>query len=170
MAGRTRHVDAEDFAQKDAQVLAVALRVAAGAAITQAYIKKAVRAEEELAAIVVGERLANLHDLLLAGSIRRAATRIGRNEAGDDRAAGGRGSIIDVEGARGRVIRREREAEEPLLIPGREHLIPDIEKYRCLRDIGPVVEGHNAPRLFQDEDPSDAVRREEHSCHSSERQ
>ena len=50
-------VEAEDLAQDRRQLLSVALRVAAGAAVAQPEVEVAVRAEGELAAVVIGERL-----------------------------------------------------------------------------------------------------------------
>ena len=49
-------VDAQDLAEELIEVLGVVVRIAAGAAVAGADVEKAVRAELELAAVVVGER------------------------------------------------------------------------------------------------------------------
>src|SRR5690606_1341564 len=72
--GRAADVDPEHLAEQRAGPLRVAIRVAAGAAVTEADVEIAVRPEFEMTAVVVRERLRQAeHVLPRAGRERRAA-------------------------------------------------------------------------------------------------
>ena len=114
-------VEAQELAEPRPHVLRAALRVERAAAVAEAEVEQAVRAERELAAVVV---LVGLVDgQQLAHSLGAA---LGRPVFGDARVAV-QVRVVDVEP---RVVREpgvKREREQPLLAAG-GHLGRDVQQ------------------------------------------
>src|SRR5690606_30923401 len=62
-------VDAQDCAEQRRRVLAVAVRIAGAAAVTQPDIEETVRPEHDVAAVVIGARLRERQHHFLGGEI-----------------------------------------------------------------------------------------------------
>ena len=101
--------------------MSVALRIAAGAAITEPDVEHAVRSEHESATVVVRVRLPRLRESRGAPSPLSAPMRVGRDEplrnARPHLAA--LGVVVDVEEPVVAKLRRERETEQAELASGR---------------------------------------------------
>ena len=70
---RAGHVDAQHLAEECVDVLAVAHRIAAGATIADAEVQLAVRAEDDVTAIVIAEWLVDLQDHMLGCRVSMVA-------------------------------------------------------------------------------------------------
>ena len=112
------------FPRSVAEVLAVPLRVAAGAAVAEADEQVAVVVEEEQAAVVVGVRLVDFEQRP-GGALVGLAVLLGL--VLDHPRVAVRVRVVDVEEARSRVVRCEGDREEPLLAAGGD-LVGDVEQ------------------------------------------
>jgi hypothetical protein len=108
------HVYPQDRAEEIGQILAPVVRVAPSAAITESQVEKAVRAERDLASVVIGERLSCRQNHQLGQRISNI--RIGRRRL-KTRECGITGRISEVhdEAATRRIVWIEGHAEQPLL-------------------------------------------------------
>ncbi len=156
---RHAHVDAQDLSEQRERTLRLIARIATGAAVAHEDVQVAVRAEGDLAAVVIGEGLA---DEALLGLLERDAVGtvgvavdvghgrpeqieargllryqgIGRRatETRDDGGARGIGADrftgeVHVEAARPRVVGRERESEQAALT-ATDRLLAQVEEGR----------------------------------------
>ncbi len=109
----TVDVQPENRSEQGRAILAVPLGVAAGTTISQPNVQVSIGAEGQHAAVVVGERLRDAQDQLLAAAISHV--RIGRDrEAGHPSVAALVGVVDDEDAVLG-VLRVECEPEETLL-------------------------------------------------------
>ena len=153
---RIRHVDidAQHLAKPFRRRLRAILRIVSRAAVAEADVEKAVGAKRQVAAVVIGEGLRDER-----GSARAAPTQIEtRARIGDQRVArsheprddgvAGRVGEVHEEAAAGRVIGRERQAEQTPLAPERDRALEIEEGSRQDR---PVLNDADASRLLDDE-------------------
>ena len=99
------------------RVLAVLQRVAATAAVAQPDVQVAVRAEGQLPAVVVGERVGQREQDALAGRVGRL--QVGRGgQLGDDRRAVAGSAVVDEEAPVGGEVGVEGQAQQPALAAG----------------------------------------------------
>ena len=110
-------VDPQDGAEQRAEILGVAIRIVAGAAVAERDIEFAVGPEGEGAAVVVPERLRHHEQFLLRRRVD-AAPVAGRPQPGDDRGA----RVVPLRGVIDEALagvgepRMEGQAEQPLLV------------------------------------------------------
>src|SRR5262249_50326986 len=134
------------------RILRAMIRVVARSTVAEADVEKAVGPEDEIAAVVIGERLPDERQ-------PRAPAKIeARRGIGDERIArrspeprddGVARAIREVdEHAPARRVRREREAEQSLLA-ARHDRAAQIEEVAVEHDA--VADGADAPGLFDDE-------------------
>ena len=149
-------LDAQDLAQRRAQVLRVAARavlVVAATAVAGADVEEAVGAEGELAAVVVALRIVVDEDGAGAGGVGEV---VALAMELDEVLLGVLAGVVDVEQPGARVVRREREAEQPLLATGRDP-VADVEEGR--RELASGADDVDPPALADDEDPPPVGRR-----------
>src|ERR1043165_1064508 len=147
---RAVDVDARELAEKLAEVLAVIVRIAAGAAVADADVEVAVGPELQLAAVVIGELgVRDGEDDGAAGDV--GAVGIGGEDgvARDGDVAVRRG-VVDEEETVRRVVRMEGEAEEPALVAAGNEAA-DVEEGRG-QDARAVPDDDGAA-LLDDEEP-----------------
>jgi hypothetical protein len=112
------HVDPQHLAEQPARVLRIVLRIAGRAAVAHADIKHPVRAELEVAAVVIAERLVDRQQYLLARGIERQSA-VAAHVACDQCLELRRAARIVEENATVRCeIRVERHAEQTALAAG----------------------------------------------------
>ncbi len=112
--GRTAHVQPQHLAQEAVDGLRAVLGIAAAPPISLGHVEVAVRPEPHPAPIVVVVGLRDRQDDLARGV---GYVRIpGDGESNDPRRPG-RVGVIHVEPAAGRIVRRERQTQESLLVP-----------------------------------------------------
>ncbi len=146
-------VDSEDLAEERRQLLAVALRVAAAAAVAEGDVEVTIRPEHDVAAIVVGVGLVDGQDDALAIGVRLVGVAGRHAPLRHDRGAIGVG-VVGVEARVARIARMEGEAQQALL-PAVAHLRANVEE----RARGPLAAGNDPDRtaLVDDEQPAAAV-------------
>ena len=135
--------------------LASPTRVALAAAVTQADVQHSIRAEQDLAAVVVGERLLHGEKHRLAGGVRQVRIP-GRDPEHRDHRVPADVCIVNHEPAIRGVRRVEREAEEPLFAAGRDPVGQVQERRRQQR---PILHDPEAAPFLHDEQPGVAGRR-----------
>ena len=135
-------------------ILRAVLGIVARAAVAHADVEKAVRAEGEIAAVVIRERLADERERPSLQSQIEARRRIGDQpvrrrspEARDDGVAGAVGEV-DEEAAAARVVGRERQAEQAPLAAGDDGAA-QVEKVGAGHHA--VADDPDAPALLDDE-------------------
>jgi hypothetical protein len=124
------HIDPQDFAEESGEVLAVAERIAATAAIAECDVKEPVRAKRQLPAVVVSERLADVQQGDASCSVGNI--RIGREGiACHHRVTNtGEAGVIDVKISFAGEPRRESKAQQTLFAARGLNQSPDVEKWR----------------------------------------
>src|SRR5712691_8683518 len=115
IARAVAHVDSQELREERVAVLPVALRVPARASVAHPDVEISVRPERELPAVVIFERLPDLEDDDLACFVRDRAV---RREARDLSAQWATARVVEEEDSAPVEVRRERDAEEPLLASG----------------------------------------------------
>ena len=145
-------VQLPDLRELRLERLAVVVRVAAGAAVAEPDVEQSVRAEGELAAVVVREGLALVEDLPRRGQDRGAPVRAILDDA---RVPGGVG-VVDVEEMVPRVARMERDREQAPLAAAR-HARVDVEE-RLPAKL-PAHDDGDHPALLDDVEPAGLARR-----------
>jgi len=153
-AGRVVDVDAQEFAQQRIEILAIAVRVVACAAIAHRDVEVFVRSEGDPPAVVIGVGLVDFQEHELAGFV-------GALDAGTFLVAANLGVAIfireiDVEVSVARVVGMERQAEEPLLASGLE--VADHEKGLGRHLPGRGVQNLDRPAPLRDKEPRVARR------------
>jgi hypothetical protein len=139
------------LAQARVEALAVALRVEAAAAVAEADVELAVGAEGDVAAVVVGEGLADGEDLEGRRGVGRAG--VGGAVLDDVRVAAGVG-VVDEEAAVRGVVGVEGHAQQALLVAGRHEGV-DVEEVTGARA---VLDDGDAAALFGHEEAALARR------------
>ena len=138
--------------------LAPPARIAIAAAVTQADVQHPIRAEQDLAAVVVRERLLRGEQHRLAGGVGPVGIAGSDPKHRDHRVAVNVG-IVNHEAAVGGVRRVEGQAEETLLAAGRD-LVGQVEEGR--RQQRPVLHDPDGAAFLDDEQarrrPAGAVR------------
>ena len=149
--------DPQHLAEQDVRVLAIVVRVALAAAVTNADVEIAVRPELELSAVVVA--LAVMVDREhgpgagYVGPVRIPACAPVLDDLNVVRAVG----VVDVEPAAGLVVRRERHREQSLLAAGGVDLARDVEERTSLAPA--ANEDDDSPASLDDEQPTGVARR-----------
>ena len=152
--GTGLHVDAQDLAQQRVRILGAVLGVTARAAVAHADVEVAVvGAEGELAAVVVGVRLGDHQQDLLAGRIGDVG--VGRDrDPRDHRGAVAGAGVVDIKVLLRGIAGRKGDAQQALLAAG-DDLQVDVQEPGRLQhpaDHQPDVAG-----LLDHEDPAGAV-------------
>jgi hypothetical protein len=155
--GRVRAVDVEleDLAEQDVEVLGPVLGVAAGAAVAHPDIEHPVGPELELAAVVVRVGLRNGEQHL---GTRRDRARSVRAVLDDPRVAP-KIRVVDVEEVVLRVVRVERDRQEPPLAAARD-LRAHVQERRLPKVS--VLDDADQPGLLDDVDAVGLARRGGH--------
>ena len=120
-------IDAEDLAEQHLPVLRPVAGVTRRAAVAEADVEVAIRAEGEHAAVVVGERLGYGEEHPLGARQRHVRVRRDaelRDHGGPVRLPG----VVDEEAAIGAELRVEGEAQEPALAAGQDAAAGDIQE------------------------------------------
>ena len=149
-------VDAQQLAQANAEVLCVVVGITAAAAVADADVQIAVRAEDDVAAVVIAERVCHREELAFRRRVRHIGVRRAAQVFRDDDRTVGLARVVDVELAAGPELRMERKAEKPALA-ARQHLRRDIEERS--REHGAVPDDLDHPALLDHEKPAAAVAR-----------
>ena len=148
------HVDAEQRAKQRSPILPVALRIAAGAAVTEPDIQVAVGAELDLTAVVVSIRLIRLQQHLFAIGISRIGI-VGRDAVAGNRSIPAFVRVVNVEDAVRPVIGIECHAQEALLVGVGADPRPNLEEERVLASA--VFENGDSAVLLHDEEPTAGI-------------
>ena len=146
---RRAHVEAHDRPEQRPEVLPIVERVERGAAVAEAEVEHAVRAEADRAAVLVEARLRDLEHDELAGRIGRVANHLDASEA--RRALPGR----EVVGPEPPVLlerRVEGDGEQPFALVDVDPFA-QVEQRRPLAAVGRQHE-HNAALLGDEHAPS----------------
>src|SRR6266480_1789593 len=157
--GETRSridVDAQQLAQANAEVLCVVVGIAAAAAVADADVEIAVRAKDDVAAVVIAERVRYGEQLAFRRRIRHIGTGCAAQVFRQDDRAVGLAGVINVELAVGPELRMKRKAEKPALA-ARQHLRRDIEERS--REHGAVLDDLDRPALLGHEEATATVAR-----------
>ena len=148
--------DPQDLPEQRGLVLRVHLGVVPAAPIAHRDVEIAVRAELELATVVIAlGRVRDRDQHALGGRAGRVAAGVG-GELTDMLVTPGRlgavlGRVIDVEPVARRVIGRERHRQQPLLAADVRHLARDVEERRGL--LLAVLDQLDLSRLLNHEQP-----------------
>src|SRR5919106_244303 len=151
----TTDVQAQHLAERGVQVLRPVLRVASRAAVPEADPEPAVRAEDEVAAVVVGVRLVGEEEQACACRKRAAPVRAVAHHSRVACAV----RVVHVHEAVRRIPRIEGEAEQALLT-SRPHAFADVEE-----EAGPdtsALDHANRPALLHDVEPPRLCARRRH--------
>ena len=105
----------------------VALGIAARAAIPQSQVQVPVRSKDDRSAIVVGVRLADEQELLLAASLGAIGVLAGDGEAGNHRIPV-QISVVDIKQAVLGICRVKSQPQQALLVAAAAHPLADIQK------------------------------------------
>src|SRR3989442_992055 len=154
------HVDPQQLAEQRVGVLCTVLRIAARAAVAHADVEHPVQHEEEKPAVVVAVWLNDAENQLVGDGVRDvgigARSRVTLDQ-GIERVTGNVCMrVVDVEVPVRRVAGVERDAQEPLLTPGR-YAVADVQEGR--REQLPVLHDADLPRLLDDEQACRVPRR-----------
>ena len=145
------HVDAQHFAEQRAEVLRIVRRVAARSAVARSDVEIAIRAELQLAAVVIiVGRMRDAQDGLHRVGVDSGSTGRGGGEPGDDVAAAVGIREIHVEKAVGVVAGMERHAQQALLAR-EQRQVGDIQEGRGKKIGSDEVKDFDTPVLFDDE-------------------
>ena len=129
----------------------MAHRVARRPSVSQAHVEEPVGAEGQLAPIVVGEGLGNLHDHELAGGVGLLALRV-RLEAGHHRPSRPGRGIVDVEVAVLLVTGIECQTQQSFFRPPVADAVLDVEEDLCFPRLLVVGERQHPAGLLGDEE------------------
>lgn len=162
-AGRVRRIDidAQDLAEQYVDVLTVALRVAAAAAIAETDVEKAVFAECEAAAFVIGKRLIDRKKNIFRVGVGEVCVARRRSKFGNYglKLAAGVAGVVYKKAAVLRVHGMERQTEEAgFAAAGEAGSAADIEKRgRGARSV--ALDDLDVATLFDHEEASCSVAR-----------
>src|SRR5687768_1422081 len=145
-----RDVDPQELAQELASVLRIILRIAARAAVPERHVQHAVRAESEMSAVVVVERLVDgkQHRLARGGERRSAVGARVRGEHGLKLAVVA--GVVQVYASVARELRIEGHAEQASLAAVLD-ACGNVDELAGGGDRVDVVEGQHATGLLDDE-------------------
>ena len=144
-------VEAEHLAEERRVALAVPVRIAGGAAVTEADVQLAVRPEDDVAAVVVRVGLFDEQQLALGRGIGVIGI-VGACRELDDARVALRIGEVHVDASRVCEVGVEREAEEPLLRPPGD-ATAEVEKRRRRGLQPPVDDDAHESLLLDDEQP-----------------
>ena len=142
------HVEPQHLRQERVGILAVPVRIVRPAAVAQPDVQLAVGAEDEVAAVVVVERLLDVEQLALV--IRAIVL--------DDARVAFAIGVVDVEAPVLGELGMKREAEQPLLRRAR-HAVVHVEKWLRV-ELAAAQDAHVAHFLDDEQPPLRIARRE----------